>query len=102
MESTRVAVYSRVSTRDKGQDTENQMRQLREFCQRQGYVIAREYVDHASGKRSDREAFVEMFSAASRHEFDVVIFWVILPPTIFRPADFGEAHRTTRPILEPM
>jgi DNA invertase Pin-like site-specific DNA recombinase len=77
MESTRVAVYSRVSTRDKGQDTENQMRQLREFCQRQGYVIAREYVDHASGKRGDRDAFVEMFSAASRHEFNVVLFWAL-------------------------
>ena len=77
MGSTRVAIYSRVSTRDKGQDTENQMRQLREFCDRQGYEVVREYVDHASGKRSDRDAFVEMFSPASRREFDVVIFWAL-------------------------
>jgi len=34
-----------------------------------------EYVDHASGKRSDREQFQQMFSAASRREFDTVLFW---------------------------
>src|SRR5271170_1177865 len=77
MESLRVAVYSRVSTKDKGQDVENQLRQLREFCLRQGYTVAREYVDHASGKRSDRDAFKEMFSAASRRDFDLVIFWAL-------------------------
>jgi DNA invertase Pin-like site-specific DNA recombinase len=33
------------------------------------------YVDHASGKRGDREAFQQMFAAASRREFDVVLFW---------------------------
>jgi len=77
MNQTRVAIYSRVSTRDKGQDVENQLRQLREFCSRQGYELVREYVDHASGKRSDREAFQELFSAASRREFDVVLFWAL-------------------------
>ena len=75
MNSTTVAIYSRVSTRDKGQDVENQLRQLREFCIKQGWNIASEYVDYASGKRSDREAFQQMFSAASKREFDVVLFW---------------------------
>jgi DNA invertase Pin-like site-specific DNA recombinase len=74
---TRVAVYSRVSTKDKGQDAQNQLRQLREFSERQGYHIVREFVDHASGKRSDRDAFQEMFSAASRREFDMVLFWAL-------------------------
>jgi DNA invertase Pin-like site-specific DNA recombinase len=77
MGDTRVVIYSRVSTRDKGQDVENQLRQLREFCRRQSYELVREYVDHASGKRSDRESFQEMFSAASRREFDVVLFWAL-------------------------
>lgn len=54
MKQTKIAIYSRVSTRDKGQDVENQLRQLREFCAKQGYDIVCEYVDHASGKRSDR------------------------------------------------
>jgi len=69
------ALYSRVSTRDKGQDVENQLRQLREFCEGQGWAIVREFVDHASGKRSDREEFQAMFVAASHREFDMVLFW---------------------------
>lgn len=75
MKTTNVAIYSRVSTKDKGQDTENQLRQLREFAKTQGWSVLAEYVDHASGKRSDREQFQEMFSAASRREFDIVLFW---------------------------
>jgi DNA invertase Pin-like site-specific DNA recombinase len=71
----KIAIYSRVSTRDKGQDVENQLRQLREFCSKQEWSIVREFVDHASGKRSDREQFQAMFSAASRREFDCVLFW---------------------------
>lgn len=77
MKQTKIAIYSRVSTRDKGQDVENQLRQLREFCAKQRYDIVREYVDHASGKRSDRDAFREMFAAASRREFDTVLFWAL-------------------------
>jgi len=77
MSQTRIAIYSRVSTKDKGQDTENQLRQLREFCAKQGYDIAFEYVDHASGKRGDRDAFQQMFAAASRREFDMVLFWAL-------------------------
>lgn len=70
-----IAIYSRVSTKDKGQDVENQLRQLREFCSKQGWVIVREYVDHASGKRGDRQQFQAMFAAASRRAFDMVLFW---------------------------
>jgi DNA invertase Pin-like site-specific DNA recombinase len=77
MSKTRVAIYSRVSTKDKGQDVQNQLRQIRDFCNHQEYEIAVEYVDHASGKRSDREAFKEMFAAASRREFDLVLFWAL-------------------------
>jgi len=70
-----IAIYCRVSTKDKGQDVENQLRQLREFCSKQGWPIVREYVDHASGKHGDREQFQAMFAAASRREFDMVLFW---------------------------
>jgi len=77
MSTMKVAIYCRVSTKDKGQDVENQLRQLREFCAKQDYPIVHEYVDHASGKRSDRDAFKEMFAAASRREFDVVLFWAL-------------------------
>jgi len=71
----RVALYARVSTKDKGQDHENQLIQLRAFAKTQKWQIAHEYVDKASGKRSDREQFDKMFAAASRREFDVLAFW---------------------------
>src|SRR5579859_4487061 len=77
MHTTRIAIYCRVSTKDKGQDTENQLRQLREFCLTQGWTIVCEYVDHVSGKTGEREQFQEMFAAASRREFDVVLFWAL-------------------------
>jgi DNA invertase Pin-like site-specific DNA recombinase len=72
---TTVALYARVSTKDKGQETENQLRQLREFAAKQGWQIVSEYVDKATGKRSDREQFQKMFDDASRREFDVLLFW---------------------------
>jgi DNA invertase Pin-like site-specific DNA recombinase len=74
MSHMNIALYTRVSTRD-GQDVTNQLRQLREFCSKQGWVVVQEFVDQASGKRSDREDFQRMFAAASRREFDCVLFW---------------------------
>ena len=71
----RVALYARISTKDGRQDTQNQLQQLREFCQRQDWPIVREYTDRASGKRGDRVEFQAMFDAASRREFDCVLFW---------------------------
>src|SRR6185312_245124 len=55
--------------------TENQLRQLREFAATQRWTIVNEYVDRATGKRSDRDQFQKMFVAASQREFDVLLFW---------------------------
>jgi DNA invertase Pin-like site-specific DNA recombinase len=74
----RIALYARVSTRDKGQDYENQLRDLRDFVARKasdGWVLVQEYLDKASGKSAERPAFRRMFEAASRKEFDLVLFW---------------------------
>jgi DNA invertase Pin-like site-specific DNA recombinase len=76
MTITHVVLYARVSTKDKGQDTENQLTQLREFCAKQGWTITREYIDHASGKTAHkRNQFQAMLAAASKREFDLVLFW---------------------------
>ena len=72
---TRVVLYARVSTKDKRQDTENQLAQLREFCATQRWTITHEYVDRATGKHSDREQFQRLFEDASQRKFDVVLFW---------------------------
>lgn len=53
----RCALYARVSTKDKGQEVENQLRQLREFAVQSGCAIVAEYIDHESGKHSDRKQF---------------------------------------------
>ena len=71
----RTALYARVSKKDGKQDTENQLRQLRQFGATQGWEITAEYVDRASGKRGDREQFQKMFESASRRQFDVLLFW---------------------------
>ncbi len=39
IKSKRVALYARVSTKDKGQDVKNQLIELRAYCRRQGYEI---------------------------------------------------------------
>jgi DNA invertase Pin-like site-specific DNA recombinase len=71
----KVAIYARVSTKDKGQDTENQLAQLREFSQKQCWTIFTEYIDQESGAKSDRTEFRRMFQDASRCKFDVLLFW---------------------------
>jgi DNA invertase Pin-like site-specific DNA recombinase len=70
-----VALYARVSTKDKGQDTENQLSQLRAFAAAQKWNVIHEYVDRATAKHSDREQFQKLFADASRHQFDLVLFW---------------------------
>src|SRR5580700_7209014 len=70
-----IAIYARVSTKDKGQDTENQLAQLREFAAKQGWTVFREYVDRESGAKSDRLEFRQMFEDAGRRRFDMLLFW---------------------------
>src|ERR1700751_5351564 len=71
----RVGIYARVSTDDKGQDPENQLRQLRDWCTRMGYPIVREYVEHESGGKGIeyRKQLAAMFAGAARREFDLLL-----------------------------
>lgn len=71
----RVATYTRVSTRDHGQDTANQQAQIEAFAQSQGWQIVARYSDQQSGARADRDQFRAMMAAATRREFDCVLFW---------------------------
>ena len=72
---TRVAIYGRVSTRDKGQEVENQLAQLREFAAKQGWTISCEYADRESGAKRNRIEFQEMFRDAAHRRFDLLLFW---------------------------
>jgi len=73
----KVAIYARVSTEDKGQDTENQLLQLRELCERRGWTIIHEYIDEMSGKTSNRPQFQAMFKDARHRKFHLVLFWAL-------------------------
>ena len=79
MNGKRVAIYARVSTDKKGQDPENQLQQLRTWCSRMDYEIVREYVEHESGARGAdrRPEYAQMFVAAARREFDMVLVWAL-------------------------
>jgi DNA invertase Pin-like site-specific DNA recombinase len=72
----RVALYARVSTSDKGQDPEMQLRELREYCQRRGWNISSEYVDSGiSGSKDSRPRLNELMLDANRRRFDAVVVW---------------------------
>ncbi len=75
----KTAIYTRVSKSDGSQDPENQLRDLKELCDKQGWEIGKVYTDFASGKKSsdDRAAHKQMMADASRRKFDLVLFWAL-------------------------
>jgi DNA invertase Pin-like site-specific DNA recombinase len=71
----KAAIYARVSTKDKGQTNENQLRELRAFAERLGYIIHKEYCDQESGGSAERPEFQQLFLDAHQRRFDVMLFW---------------------------
>ena len=74
----RVAIYARVSTSDKGQTVENQLRELRQWAQNAGCTVAAVYEDKVisgSKGRDKRPGFDALLKAAVRHEFDMIAVW---------------------------
>ena len=107
---TRFAIYARVSTDDKGQDPENQLRELRAWCAKEGHTVVREYIDYDSGRNPNRKEFMALFRDAQTGSFDAVLFWALdrfsregMIPTIMhlqRLADAGVGFRSfTEPHL---
>jgi DNA invertase Pin-like site-specific DNA recombinase len=70
----RVAIYARVSTKDKGQDPENQVHQLSEFAEKHG-TIYKVFTEEVSGGKSDRAQFKQLQLEAYQKKFDLVVFW---------------------------
>ncbi len=71
----RVAIYARVSTLEKGQDPETQLLQLREYVERRGFVLTREFIDYASGKTENREQYKAMLDLVRKRSIDIVLVW---------------------------
>ena len=69
-----VAIYARVSTTDKDQDPETQLRHLRTIAGDQGHTIYKEYVDKASGRTvRGRTAYQQMIEDAQARRFDAIM-----------------------------
>lgn len=72
----RVALYARVSTTNHGQDTDLQLRELREYCQRRGWEIVFEFVDSGiSGAKERRPQLDKLLAAAKRRQFDACVVY---------------------------
>jgi len=72
----RTALYARVSTSDKGQDPEMQLRELREHCERRGWTIIGEYVDvGVSGSKDSRPELNKLVADAHRRKLDAILVW---------------------------
>jgi DNA invertase Pin-like site-specific DNA recombinase len=73
-----IALYARVSTLDKGQDPEMQLRELRAYAAAQGLTVFSEYVDHGvSGSKDSRPALNRLMadSTSKPRKFDAVLVW---------------------------
>ena len=74
------ALYARVSSdrQDVDLSVAAQLRALRDFAERNGYVVAREFIDEAeSGRTSDRPQFRKMLDEASGADapFQEILVW---------------------------
>mgnify|MGYP000868621869 FL=1 len=70
----KVALYARVSTTDKDQDPETQLRHLRTIAQAYGHEIHKEYVDKASGRTvKGRDGYQQMLKDAKAHRFNAIM-----------------------------
>ena len=74
------ALYARVSSdrQDVDLSVAAQLRALREYAERNGYMVAREYVDEAeSGRIADRPQFRRMLDEASKSNapFQEILVW---------------------------
>lgn len=78
----KAAIYARVSTleqAEEGYSIDEQVRVLRDLCEREGYVVHKEYVDRGkSGKNiKGRPALQELLHDAKSKDFDLVLVWKV-------------------------
>lgn len=76
----RIALYTRVSTNDGKQTTENQLRDLHLMAERMGWEIVAHFTDEGiSGARGrdKRPGLDAMLKAITRREFDMVAAWSV-------------------------
>jgi DNA invertase Pin-like site-specific DNA recombinase len=74
--SGKVAIYSRVSTTNHGQDVKVQTRDLEQFAQARGWQLFDSYLDTGiSGSKDSRPELNRLMADAHKRRFDVVVVW---------------------------
>lgn len=75
MKTINTCIYARVST--SGQQYDRQLAELREYADRMGYVVVREFSEKISGakKVEEREALMELLSYVETHPVDKVLIY---------------------------
>ena len=73
----RCVIYSRVST--EGQEVENQIKLLKEICERKGYQLVDVISDVMSGTkgRADRKGFDKLIKGSVKKEWDSILVWSV-------------------------
>jgi DNA invertase Pin-like site-specific DNA recombinase len=69
----KAAIYARVSTVD--QHNAIQIRELTEYVQRRGWVLAGTYQDTMSGAKANRPGLDKLMADARQRRFDAVLVW---------------------------
>lgn len=71
----KVAVYARVSTDDKDQNPETQLRHLRKYCETFGYQIVDEFIDEGKSARTTkgRTGYLKMMDGVDAKRYDGVV-----------------------------
>jgi len=72
----KIGIYARISTLNKGQNTETQLLPMREFCQRNNYEIVEEYIDNGiSGSKESRPSFDKMLGDMRTRKINCVLVY---------------------------
>mgnify|MGYP001024623132 CR=1 FL=1 len=69
----KVGIYARVSTEKQEESLEEQVKILKEFCERSGHEIYNVYSETRSGAKGNREKFMELMRDIEARKFDAVV-----------------------------
>jgi DNA invertase Pin-like site-specific DNA recombinase len=76
MKSDKVGLYGRVSTTDKGQDPELQLKDLRAYSKARGWKVFGEYVDKGeSGAKDRRPELDRLMEDVRKRRIDIILVW---------------------------
>ena len=69
----RVIIYARVSTGE--QSVDMQITDLRQYAKARKLKVVREYIDYASGAKTERVNYKKLFDDVRKRKTDVVLVW---------------------------